>query len=108
MSPVFVTKKARTEADDIAFHISLDNPRAANRFLDAVDETFAHLSHIPEAGTLIEELADTRFHNVRSCTINKFRNHLVLYRLSNNDIQILHIVDGRREYLELFEFDNND
>lgn len=98
-----VTRTALREADDIAFHISLDSPRAAARFLNAIDETYAHLKRVPEAGVRIVELAGTRFSGVRSCTITRFRNYIVIYSLMDDEIEILHIVDGRRDYFDLFD-----
>lgn len=103
MHQLVVTRTAQKEADDIALQFARKSLLRANRFLEAIDDTYRHLCSVPETGSKIEELAGTSFAGVRHCTIKRFRDYLVVYRFIFPEIEVLHIVDGRRNYLELFD-----
>lgn len=47
-------RAARLDIDDIAEHIGRDSLEAAERFLDAVNETFQLLMQFPGAGTAVQ------------------------------------------------------
>jgi toxin ParE1/3/4 len=92
---------ARRDIVDLAVYISKNSIDAANRFLDAVEETFRFLSHNPEAGELCR-FRDPRAQSVRAWRVHGFRNHVVLYRPSENGVNILRVLHGARDVDSLF------
>ncbi|MSU78362.1 MAG: type II toxin-antitoxin system RelE/ParE family toxin [Gemmataceae bacterium] len=75
-------------------------PATAIRFGRAVTQTLNLLAALPEIGSPWEspsaQLAGMRFQNVRG-----FKNYPLFYRLTDTQLHILRIVDGRRDLNQL-------
>jgi toxin ParE1/3/4 len=88
--------RAMIEIDEIAGYIQQNNPRAALRFLEAVEATAENLLLFPEFGarfeTEIPKLVD-----LRVCLVRGFEKYLVFYRLSAEIISIERVVLGSRD-----------
>lgn len=100
MLPVFITDTASRELEKIASE--MDSLRASIRFQTEARLACERLGLMPTIGSLLTELESTDAENIRCYTIKKFRNYIILYRILNHEVHVLHIIDGRRDYLELF------
>lgn len=59
----------------------------------------------PTIGSVVEKLDGTPYAKIWVCTVRRFRNYVILYRIELDVILIERILDGRRNYLELFTAD---
>jgi toxin ParE1/3/4 len=77
--------------DTIAAH---DSPRKAEYVLEQIEKTFAKLSEFPERGVYPKELLNLGIQEYREIFFKPFR---IIYRIINNKVYVLLIVDGRRD-----------
>ena len=83
-------------------HIALDNPAAAEEFLDAVDALLNRLLQYPEIGSPID-LELSRLKDMRVlCVSKKFYRYLVFYRVANGDIHVVRVLHSSRNIESLF------
>jgi toxin ParE1/3/4 len=86
---------------DIYRSIASDNPPAAERVLDAVELTFAHLTRQPECGVTYRSRNRT-LSDLRMLPVIGFTNYLVFYRIEAETVQILYVVHGARHLARFF------
>jgi toxin ParE1/3/4 len=91
-SSIFRTREAIEDLDGIWDYIARDNPTAADRILDALNERFVLLSKNPEMGELQPLLADG---NYRRFT---FRNYIIYYRPLNQGIVLVRVLNGAQDH----------
>jgi toxin ParE1/3/4 len=96
MSQVLRTSQAHLDLIEIGLYIAYDNPAAADRLLEAIDETCRLLSSRPELGRKRPDLAP----EVRSFPV---RGHVIFYRCVAEGIQILRVLHGARDIPAQFE-----
>lgn len=82
---------------ELALWIAKDSREVATRFFEAVEEAVFSLRTIPGRGSP-KELQSPRLANVRSWAVRGFPNHLILYEIRGEDVFVLAIVHGAREY----------
>lgn len=70
--------------------IARDDPSAADRVLDAIEQRWQQLKHYPYSGVSREEIAP----NLRHLVI---RQYLILYRVGAETIEIVRVLHGRRK-----------
>lgn len=100
MTPVLFTHQANADLAALAEYIAEDNPDRARLFITRVDRRCAQLGTFPYSGRLRLEFTVGRY-AVRSITVQK--RVLVFYRVAGNEVvEILRIVDGRRDFRTLF------
>ena len=80
-------------------HIARDNPAAADRLLDTVEEVFAQIATQPEIGILYPT-RNPQMKDVRMLPVNG--NYLVYYRVESNSVRVLYVVQGARHLPRLF------
>jgi len=85
-------------------YIAVNNPDAALRFVDTVEQAFARLSEMPEIGAL-REFANSRLAGVRAWPVPKFSRYLIFYQVTQDSIRILRVLHGARDIPSLFEDD---
>ncbi|MFN0106706.1 MAG: type II toxin-antitoxin system RelE/ParE family toxin [Bryobacteraceae bacterium] len=97
MSPtVNVNPKAVADIDDHAFYLGAEvDTELCLRFLDAADSSFALLATEPEMGWR-PRIRHPRLKGVRMWRITGFEDMLVFYRPQPNGVDILRIVNGKR------------
>lgn len=91
-----IQSRARTDIVELAVHIGHDNVSAANRFLDASDETFASLPQQPFMGA-VYPTKNPRLKGVRVIRVRGFPNHLAFYFVRANEIEIVRVIHGARD-----------
>ena len=84
--------------------IARDDPRAAERVLEAVEATFDQLGRHPECGETYPTRA-TPLQEVRMLPVNDFPNYLIFYRIEVDAVRVLYVVHGARHLPRLFRRD---
>lgn len=96
MPVVFRTSQAENDLTEIALHIAGQNPEAADRWLELIDEKCHTLSSMPEMGRKRFDLAT----GLRSLAVN---NYVIFYRPVANGIQVIRVLHGARDIPALFD-----
>ena len=95
-SEVWLRPQARKDIVELAVYIGRDSVGAADRFIDATDETFVMLAESPLLGatypTKNPRLEDIRVHRVKG-----FPNHLTFYFVRQNGIEVVRVLHGARD-----------
>ena len=90
MSEIQRTAQAEEDLIQIWIYIALDNPGAADRVLDNIEQCFHALADNPLMGRLRPDIApELRYFAVG--------NYLILYRAVPNGIQIVRVIHGARD-----------
>ena len=90
-----LTRRARQDVLNIWRYISEDSPVAADRFFDLLIHHFRLLGDNPHAGRRRDELRA----GYRSFPLG---DYLILYRIDEPGVQIMHVVHGRRDFSAFF------
>ena len=80
---------------------------AAERVLDAVEETFRQLAQQSDCGVLYPT-RNRKLQGLRMFPITGFRNYLVFYRVETLSIHILYVTHGGRHLLRLFRRESRE
>jgi toxin ParE1/3/4 len=93
-----LSPEAEIELDDIWYYIAREsgNPDIAERFIHSLTERFYLLAQYPYIGRRRDD--DLRS-DMRSFSVGEY---IILYRLEEGDIRILHVVRGTRNIQALF------
>jgi toxin ParE1/3/4 len=92
-----VTKRplAESDLDEIWWYIVQDNPDAADRMLDRIDERYGAVAEFPLMGASREEL----FPALRSFTVGKY---VVSYLPQDDGIEVVRVIPGMRDIEAFF------
>ena len=95
-SELRIRSRARTDIVELAVFIGRDSVGAADRFLDATDETFASLTEQPFLGA---EYAtrNPRLNGIRVIRVRGFPNHLAFYFVRTDEVEIVRVLHGARD-----------
>ena len=94
MGAVRFTRRAREDLLDLWVYLYPKNPVAADRLYDRVEECCRALRDFPQLGPARPDIAAA----ARMHVIDRW---LVLYRLTDDGVQIVRIVDGMRDLTTL-------
>lgn len=86
------TSEAIQDLDGIWDYIASDNPAAADRVLDELNERFVLLSKNPEVGERQPLLADGTYRRF-TC-----RNYVIYYRPLEHGIVLVRVLHGARDH----------
>ena len=89
------------DLEEISDYIAADNPRAAERFLRAVEATFEKLADMPGLGAEWDEF-ETPILNLRFWPLPRYRNYVIFYRPLSDGVEIVRVVHGSRIFKYLF------
>jgi toxin ParE1/3/4 len=95
MARVVKRPQAEADLDDMWWHIAQDNPDAADRLLDTIDERCALLAQFPLVGTSRDKLIP----GLRSVPVG---NYLVFYLPLDDGIEVVRVLHGARDIDLLF------
>ena len=88
------TPLAAQDLEDIWFYVAQDDPAAADRLLDTFEEKIGLLAENPHIGPARPDIAeDLRYSPVGS--------YLLLYRIVSGGVEIVRVVHGARDLLNL-------
>ncbi len=99
---IIVHDDARFDAIDIAYEIAEDNLGAADRFADALDDAYSQLAELPGMGAR-RDYSNPKLTGMRMLPVPGFRNHLIFYRASETELQILRVLHGARDIESIFK-----
>jgi toxin ParE1/3/4 len=99
-----VALEALGDLDEIHAYISADNPDAADQVLEAAFATFEALGKMPGMGRR-RAFRHSELRDLRSFTVEGFRNYLIFYRLESNGVEIVRVLHGGRDLDTLFSED---
>ena len=74
----------------------------AEKFADCLSETYKMIASMPELGELLR-FREPTMRDARIRRIKKFTNHLIFYRIEADRIEILRVLHGARDYMNLFD-----
>ena len=100
MPPVFRTRQAQQDYEEIIEYLVAHSPPAANRFATGVATKCRLLSKFPRLGRTRDELQP----GIRSVLVGKY---LIFYRVTDKEVEILRIIHGARN-LEAVEWEPDD
>lgn len=86
MAQLIWTEPALNELDEIADYISLDNPTAAKKLVQAIFKRIDDLIEHPKSGKVLEEFYASVY---REVVLPPCR---VFYRIENDIVYIVHII----------------
>jgi len=81
--------------------IAQQDPTAAERVLDAIEETFDRLTRHPDSGALYPT-RNLKLQALRMLPVTRFHDYLIFYRFENDIVRILYVTHGARHLLRLF------
>ena len=77
--------------------MEFDNPTAATRMVEYIAKRIRGLKQFPEMGALLSSIVDIDS-NYRYLVC---KNYLVFYRIDGNDIYIVRVLYGGRDYISI-------
>jgi toxin ParE1/3/4 len=86
------TDAAERELEEIGDWIAQDNPDRAWTFVQELRGKCETLVHMPEAYPLVPR------HECSGVRRRTHRNYLIFYRITDNRIEVLHVLHGARDY----------
>jgi toxin ParE1/3/4 len=95
---VTVTQTAEDDLDEIVLYIAEDNPQIALKVLDKLQNKITALKYFPERGRKVPELLDKNIKEYRELIETPWR---IIYKIENNDVRIITIIDGRRNVQDI-------
>ena len=98
MPRVTVTKEAKRDLRSIWSYIAEDNPSAADRTLDTVNDRISLLADNPYLGPARPDIAPDLQYLVSG-------NYLILYRVLSESVEIVRVLHGARNLAALFKGD---
>jgi toxin ParE1/3/4 len=95
MASVSRTSQAEQDLIDIGTYIAEDDPAAADRWLELVDQKCQLLATMPQMGRSRADLAP----NLRSLPVG---DYIIFYRPASDGIALIRVLHGARDLETLF------
>ncbi len=104
-----LVKRPEAERDllDCADYIALDNPSAALSFLVRARESMEQLLRFPFFGRAAE-FKDPAIADLRVRTVKRYRRYLILYRVTPQTIEIVRVIHGARDLVQVLMSDQSE
>jgi len=96
MPNILLSEFVEPELAAIWEFIAFDNLDAADRFLDAAQNTFVQLARMSGLGRT-RKFPESALKNLRSFRILDFENYIVFYRPIPDGIEVFHVLHGARD-----------
>jgi len=96
VSRVVYSPQARRDLFDIGAYIELDSPANAARFVAKLEDKIRRIALAPRIYTRRDDLLA----GLRSAA---FGSYLILFRMLDDGIEVVHVVHGARDLPRLFE-----
>ncbi|MBW1722031.1 MAG: type II toxin-antitoxin system RelE/ParE family toxin [Deltaproteobacteria bacterium] len=98
---VLLTNDASRDLTELYDYITAnESPRKANHVLKQIEKTFSALSEFPERGAYPKELLKLGMREYREIFFKPYR---IIYRIMDNSVYVMLIVDGRRDMQSLLQ-----
>lgn len=96
MRTCIIAPEASQDLDEIFDYFAENNVEAGERFVTAFEQKCGKLLQFPNMGRSYQEIEPS----LRGIPLD---GYILLYRLRNDDIEIVRVVSGYRDLDELFE-----
>lgn len=90
---------ARGEIEEIVEFLAERDPGVARKFRRRLEQTFDTLLRFPQSG---ERSPSRRHPGSRLYSVIRFTEYVVVFRPTEDTVEILRVVNGRRDLPELF------
>ena len=98
---VLLTDDAARDIEDLFDYISLhDAPGKADHVVEQIGKALNNLTEHPQRGTYPKELLAIGLRDYREIFFKPYR---IIYRVMDNNVYVLMIVDGRRDMQTLLQ-----
>jgi toxin ParE1/3/4 len=101
MHPSQFSPEAWDDMRTIVAYIATDNPDAAQRFVPALEETYAQLEALPGMGS-VRQFRRKDLKGVRMVPVTGFENYLMFYSTTGTRVKVLRILHAARDFPTLF------
>ncbi|MGH6903975.1 MAG: type II toxin-antitoxin system RelE/ParE family toxin [Geminicoccaceae bacterium] len=89
--------QARHDILELVAYIATEDPKAAAALYDAYERILATtLATTPDIGRPYAS-SHSRLQGVRAVSIGRFRNYLIFYRRTNDEVEVLRVLHGARD-----------
>ena len=99
--PILPSAAATNDITELYCFFIEQDTNLGERFLECLNETYEMIGNMPELGELYR-FRDPAMKNARIRSVKKFSNYLIFYRVEPNKIEILRVLHGARDYINLF------
>jgi len=98
---VYLTRGAERDLEEIYDYIAThDSPENADLVLDKIEQTFQQLAEFPQRGNYPRELLALGIREFREVFFQPYR---IIYRVLDDAVFVMLIVDGRRDMQTLLQ-----
>ena len=102
LSPSQFSPQAWDDMRAIVAYIATDNPDAAERFVPALEETYAQLEALPSMGS-IRHFGRKDLQGVRIIPVTGFEHYLLFYTVRRTRVKVLRILHAARDFPTIFK-----
>jgi toxin ParE1/3/4 len=101
-----IIKKPQVIQDliELATYLAEDSLDISESFLFSAEKTFQKLSQFPQRGKL-SNFKHPQLTDIRQQAIEGFRKHLIFYRLTASEVEIIRVIDSARDIEAILEQD---
>jgi len=92
---LIISRKAIEDLSDLWSYIALDNPNAADKFVDQLYESCKNLAVMPQMGRVRNELLP----DLRSLT---YKGYIIFYRVNDSRFEIIRVLNGCMDIDSMF------
>lgn len=90
--------RSKNDIVEIVAYVQRDNPDAAKKLLDAIEETLELLADFPLMGSRRDRFG----HRLRSLPVKRYRRYVVFYRPTKHGIELARVLHGPRDLNRAF------
>jgi toxin ParE1/3/4 len=101
LSPSQFSPEAWDDMRAIVAYIAADNPDVAQRFVPALEETYAQLEALPGLGTA-RYFGRKDLQGVRIIPVTGFEHYLLFYTALRRRVKVLRILHAARDFPTIF------
>jgi len=98
---------AKQDLIDIALYLGAENPAFAEKFLDVAEEDFQRLAEMPGLGSPRTIGPNDPIH-VRMWPVSDFRNYLIFYQSTDEELIIIRVLHGARDIERILEMETDE
>ncbi len=95
---VYWSNSAQDDMSDLVDYISSDSPEIAETLFKKIKTESDKLEKFPERGRIIPELESHNIFSYRELIVSPWR---IIYKIDENSVYILALIDGRRNILDI-------
>jgi toxin ParE1/3/4 len=93
---VFITPAADKDIGNIGNWIAGENPKRAISFMLELQKACEAIGDVPKGSVVVQRYVGLEIRR------KPYRDYLIFYRIKNSTVEILHVIHGARDYVNLF------